>query len=97
MAACCVRPVLHSGPWTLQFGGKAADPLHPGRLVPTGYGPLTDDRARINSDTATAHGGLLVIESMVLGLTSPYTLLHEVEANLNVILMVIFMAPYFSC
>jgi hypothetical protein len=57
MAAYCVRPALHSGPWALQFGGKAADPLHPGRLVPTGYGPLTDDRARINSDTATAHGG----------------------------------------
>jgi hypothetical protein len=36
-------------------------------------------------------GGLLVIESNLLGLTNPHTLYHEVEVNLPVILMVIFM------
>eukprot|EP00941_MAST-03F_sp_MAST-3F-sp1_P003066 g3066.t1 len=36
-------------------------------------------------------GGLLVVEAMFLGLTSPKSLLKEVEANLNVILMVVFM------
>lgn len=46
----------HSGPWTLQFGGLAQDSLRPGHLIRTAE-PLTDDRARINSDTATAHGG----------------------------------------
>jgi Na+/H+ antiporter NhaB len=36
-------------------------------------------------------GGLLVIEANLIGLTNPHTLLHEVTANLNVILMIIFM------
>ena len=36
-------------------------------------------------------GGLLAIESIVIGLTTPYTLLHEVEANLEVILLLVFM------
>jgi hypothetical protein len=46
----------HNGPWNLQYGGKAADPSNPGRLIHTTE-PLTDDRARVTADTATAHGG----------------------------------------
>ena len=36
-------------------------------------------------------GGLLAIEALLLGMTSPKTLLHEVEANLAVILLLMFM------
>lgn len=36
-------------------------------------------------------GGLLAIEALLLGMTSPKTLLHEVEANLTVLLLLIFM------
>jgi len=36
-------------------------------------------------------GGLLAIEALVLGLTTPYTLLYEVEHNLEVILLLVFM------
>lgn len=36
-------------------------------------------------------GGLLAIEALVIGMTSPDTLLHEVEANLSVLLLLIFM------
>ena len=36
-------------------------------------------------------GGLLAIEALILGMTSPSTLLHEVEANLSVILLLMFM------
>lgn len=36
-------------------------------------------------------GGLLAIEALVIGMTSPSTLLHEVEANLSVILLLVFM------
>ncbi|MDA9869400.1 sodium/proton antiporter NhaB [Gammaproteobacteria bacterium] len=36
-------------------------------------------------------GGLLAIQALMIGLTSPYTLLHEVENNLEVILLLVFM------
>ena len=36
-------------------------------------------------------GGLLAIEALIIGMTSPSTLLHEVEANLSVILLLVFM------
>ncbi|WP_421863862.1 sodium/proton antiporter NhaB [Motiliproteus sp.] len=36
-------------------------------------------------------GGLLAIEALVIGLTNPHTLLHEVEQNLPVILLLMFM------
>src|SRR5210317_772544 len=36
-------------------------------------------------------GGLIAIQTLILGLTSPYTLLHEVEHNLEVILLLVFM------
>ncbi|HBX22948.1 MAG TPA: sodium/proton antiporter NhaB [Desulfotomaculum sp.] len=36
-------------------------------------------------------GGLLAIEAVVLGLTNPYTIYHEVEMNLPVILLLMFM------
>ncbi len=36
-------------------------------------------------------GGLLAIEALLLGMTSPQTLFHEVEANLSVILLLMFM------
>jgi NhaB family Na+:H+ antiporter len=36
-------------------------------------------------------GGLLALEAVVLGLTSPYTVYHETEANFAVILLLIFM------
>ena len=36
-------------------------------------------------------GGLLLIEANIMGVTNPQTLLHEVEINLNVLLMLIFM------
>jgi hypothetical protein len=36
-------------------------------------------------------GGLLLIEANIMGVTNPKTLLHEVEINLNVLLMLIFM------
>ena len=36
-------------------------------------------------------GGLIAIQTLFLGLTSPYTLLHEVEHNLEVILLLVFM------
>ena len=36
-------------------------------------------------------GGLLAIQAVFLGMTSPDTILHEVEGNLEVILLLIFM------
>lgn len=36
-------------------------------------------------------GGLLAIEAVILGLTKPESVYHEVEANLQVILLLIFM------
>jgi Na+:H+ antiporter, NhaB family len=36
-------------------------------------------------------GGLLAIEAILLGLTTPYTVYHEAEANFQVILLLIFM------
>jgi NhaB family Na+:H+ antiporter len=36
-------------------------------------------------------GGLLAIEALLIGLTSPETVLHETEANFPVILLLIFM------
>ncbi|HBX22949.1 MAG TPA: sodium/proton antiporter NhaB [Desulfotomaculum sp.] len=36
-------------------------------------------------------GGLLAIEAVVIGLTNPYTIYHEVETNLPVILLLMFM------
>ncbi|MTI81269.1 MAG: sodium/proton antiporter NhaB [Firmicutes bacterium] len=36
-------------------------------------------------------GGLLAIQAVVLGLTNPYTIYHEIELNLPVILLLIFM------
>ena len=36
-------------------------------------------------------GGLLAIEAVILGMTSPYTVYHEAEANFEVILLLIFM------
>jgi NhaB family Na+:H+ antiporter len=36
-------------------------------------------------------GGLLAIEAVVMGLTSPNTVFHETEANFEVILLLIFM------
>lgn len=36
-------------------------------------------------------GGLLVIEALLIGLTSPATVLHEIESNFEVILLLIFM------
>ena len=36
-------------------------------------------------------GGLLAIQAVALGMTSPYSVYHEVEANLQVILLLVFM------
>eukprot|EP01043_Picozoa_sp_COSAG02_P034613 COSAG02_NODE_2431_length_8875_cov_9.810164_1_plen_366_part_00 len=36
-------------------------------------------------------GGLIVVEAFVLGLTKSKTMVHEVEMNLNVLLLVVFM------
>lgn len=36
-------------------------------------------------------GGLLAIEALALGLATPYTVLHEIEHNLEVILLLMFM------
>ena len=36
-------------------------------------------------------GGLLALEAIVIGLTSPETVFHETEANFEVILLLIFM------
>ncbi|MTI81341.1 MAG: sodium/proton antiporter NhaB [Firmicutes bacterium] len=36
-------------------------------------------------------GGLLAIQAVVLGLTNPYTIYHEIELNLPVILLLMFM------
>ncbi|WOJ95875.1 sodium/proton antiporter NhaB [Congregibacter brevis] len=36
-------------------------------------------------------GGLLAIEAVVLGMTSPYSVFHETEANFEVILLLMFM------
>jgi len=36
-------------------------------------------------------GGLLAIEALIIGMTSPENVLHEVEANLEVILLLVFM------
>jgi hypothetical protein len=46
----------HSGPWLLEHTGVVPDPLRPGQLVRSGA-PLTDDRARISSDAASARFG----------------------------------------
>lgn len=36
-------------------------------------------------------GGLLAIQAVILGMTSPETVLHEAEANFDVILLLVFM------
>lgn len=36
-------------------------------------------------------GGLIVVEAFLLGLASSHTMMHEVEVNLNVLLLVMFM------
>jgi NhaB family Na+:H+ antiporter len=36
-------------------------------------------------------GGLLAIEAVIMGLTSPESVLHEIEANFKVILLLVFM------
>ena len=36
-------------------------------------------------------GGLLAVQAILLGLTTPYSVYHEVEANLQVLLLLIFM------
>ena len=36
-------------------------------------------------------GGLITIQALFLGLTTPYTLLYEIEHNLEVILLLVFM------
>lgn len=36
-------------------------------------------------------GGLIAIEVVLLNLTTPYTVFHEIEANLEVILLLVFM------
>ena len=36
-------------------------------------------------------GGLITIQALFLGLTNPYSLLHEIEHNLEVILLLVFM------
>ncbi|MEE4110208.1 MAG: sodium/proton antiporter NhaB, partial [Halieaceae bacterium] len=36
-------------------------------------------------------GGLLAIEAVILGMTSPHTVFHEAEANFEVILLLMFM------
>ncbi|MEM1121408.1 MAG: sodium/proton antiporter NhaB [Bacteroidota bacterium] len=36
-------------------------------------------------------GGLIAFEVVLLGLTTPYTVFHEIEANLDVILLLVFM------
>ena len=36
-------------------------------------------------------GGLIAIQALILGFTTPYALLHEVENNLEVILLLVFM------
>ncbi|WP_028774235.1 sodium/proton antiporter NhaB [Shewanella waksmanii] len=36
-------------------------------------------------------GGLLAIEAVIIGMTSPSQVLHEIEANLEVLLLLIFM------
>ena len=36
-------------------------------------------------------GGLLAIEAVVIGMTSPSMVLHEIEANLEVLLLLVFM------
>jgi hypothetical protein len=46
----------HSGPWLLQHTGVTSDPLRPGHFDRSGA-PITDDRTRINSDTASAKFG----------------------------------------
>ena len=36
-------------------------------------------------------GGLLAIEAVAIGMTSPATVIHKIEANIEVILLLIFM------
>jgi len=36
-------------------------------------------------------GGLLALQAVIIGMTSPDTVMHEVEANLEVILLLVFM------
>ncbi len=39
-------------------------------------------------------GGLLAIATLILGLTSPETVWHEIQANLGVILLLVFMVSF---
>ena len=41
-------------------------------------------------------GGLIAIQALFLGLTNPYSLLHEIEHNLEVILLLVFMVHYYQ-
>ena len=36
-------------------------------------------------------GGLLLIEAMFIGMTSPSHMMHEIEVNLEVLLLLVFM------
>jgi NhaB family Na+:H+ antiporter len=36
-------------------------------------------------------GGLLAIEALVMDLSNPYSMMHEIEANIEVILLLVFM------
>ena len=36
-------------------------------------------------------GGLIAMQAIFMGLTTPYSLLHEIENNLEVILLLVFM------
>ena len=39
-------------------------------------------------------GGLLAIAALLFGLTSPETVWHEIQANLGVILLLVFMVSF---
>eukprot|EP00947_MAST-08B_sp_MAST-8B-sp1_P001693 g1693.t1 len=45
----------HYGPWYVAHSGVEDDLARPGFLLP--HGPMTDERVRVNADTADAHGG----------------------------------------
>ena len=36
-------------------------------------------------------GGLLLIQAMFIGMTTPYQMYHEIEQNLGVVLLLVFM------
>ncbi|NTS77005.1 sodium/proton antiporter NhaB [Catenovulum sp. SM1970] len=36
-------------------------------------------------------GGLLALEAVAIGMTSPYTVMHEIEVNIEVVLLLVFM------